>query len=58
MIIFKMWLYKLSDIDRGTHKHAIRNKYEFLAFLKKKLFRETEKIFTFEYSGLHYAHKT
>ena len=37
MIILNLWIFKLSDIDQGIHKHAIQKKYEFSAFLKKKL---------------------
>ena len=36
MIILNLWIFKLSDINQGIHKHAIQKKKKFAAFLKKK----------------------
>ena len=36
MIIFKIWILKLSGIDQDIDKHAIQTKYEFSALLRKK----------------------
>ena len=44
MIIFKIRIFKLSDIDQGIYKHVIQKKYEFLACLKKVLQRKRKKI--------------
>ena len=56
MIIFKIWIFNLSDINQGIHEHAIENKLEFLAFWKK-LLGEKEKNPILVYPGLRYAHK-
>ena len=37
MTISNFWIFILSDIDQGIHKHALQKKYEFSGFLKKKL---------------------
>ena len=37
MILFKIWLFKLSDIDQGIHKDDIQKKQKFCAFWKKLL---------------------
>ena len=43
MIIFKIRIFKLSDIDQGIYKHVIQKKYEFLACLKKVIQRKGKK---------------
>ena len=37
MILFKIWLFKLSDIDQGIHKDDIQKKQKFCAFWRKLL---------------------
>ena len=58
MIIFKIRIFKLSDIDQGTHKPVRKKKQLGVSSLfEKMLSRETEKNPTFVYPGLCYADK-
>ena len=43
MIISKIWIFKLPDIDQGIQKHVIQKKEEFSAFLKKVMKRKWKK---------------
>ena len=36
-IISIFWIFKISDIDQGIHKHAKEKEYTFSALLKKIL---------------------
>ena len=56
MIIFKIWIFKISDIDQGIHKKAIEKNGSFYGFWKK-LLNEKENFSKLVYSGLSYAHK-
>ena len=57
MIIFKICIFKLSDIDQGKHKHARQKKQAFGVFEKSyKAKKETHS--TLVHPGISYAHKT
>ena len=56
MIIFKIRIFKLSDIGQGIYKHVIKNKSEFLACLKKVIQRNGKNPI-FMYTELRYADK-
>ena len=57
MVIFKISIFKLQDCDQGIYKHAMQNKWEFLACLKKNC-QEKQKKTVFVYPVLRYAQKT
>ena len=56
MIISKIWIFKLPDIDQGIQKYAIQ-KTRSLEHFWKKLSREKEKNIILVYPGLRYTHK-
>ena len=57
MIISKIRIFKLPDIDQGIHKHVIQKKEEFLAFLKKVMKKKEKKNPILVYPGLQYTRK-
>ena len=57
MIISKIGIFKLPDIDQGIQKQAIQKKEEFKAFSKKVMKRKGKKNPILVYPGLRYTHK-
>ena len=57
MIIFKIRIFKLPDIDQGIHKHAIEKKEKFLKIFKKNITRKAKKNPILVNPGLRYIHK-
>ena len=43
MITFKFWIFKLSDLDQGMHKYAVKKKIGVFSVFKKKLISKKEK---------------